>query len=895
MKSILLYLFTFVSFFRISTVSGQTNLNSNPGSAYVLYLDFDGHSDNSGWWSSTTFPNPIVTAASSFSSAQITEVFNRVAEDYRPFNINITTQQSVYDAAPVANRQRIVITANSEFYTNANGGAGGVAYIGTFGGGEIAGYVFTNFLAGSAKNAGEACSHEAGHTLGLQHHSQFNANCSYNQEYHPGKGTGQTKWAPIMGNSYSSIISQWYNGSTNGTTCAAEVQDDLSVITSSNGFSYRTDDFGSTLGTAGALSFVGTSITQKGIITTTSDVDAFKIVVTTPGFHTFFTYPTAYSSSTYSGANLDVKMWITNQNGTILNTANDTTRLDATLSSILLSAGTYYVFVEGTGVSSYKDIGGTGTVDYGSIGEYTLSVNRLCTPIMTSAIAGSRCGPGAVSLSATASNGTVNWYATNTSTTVLGTGSSFTTPSLSASSIYFAGSIAAGCSTASARIGVEAIINPQTIVSGGADKTYSQTAGNQTLSGTPIGGVWSGTGVTSAGVFNPNRTPGTYTLTYCVTNNTCTNCDTVLVTVTAPATQVPTPVISPGTGTYTSSQTVTLSCGNPDAVLYYTLTGNTPVIGAGFTNVYNGPFLVSQTTAVKVMGVVSGLTNSAVASALLTINNPNLVANPVITPGTGSFSGQQTISIACATSGASIFYTTNGNIPGTAVNSFTKLYTGTFTVNATTTIRALAVKAGLTTSGVSVAYITITSPTATVATPVIAPGTGTYAGPQSVSISCATAGASIYYTTSGNNPVVGTSFTKLYAGAFPVSVSTTVRAMGVLAGSINSGIAVSYITLSGGRPLPAAVSEGENLFPELVESDVRVYPNPGSERIFLDGLGDELQSVRLLNMKGQVQEIPSVKKDGSLYLMDVSEKKTGLYLIQVVTNSGVKNIRFVRN
>jgi hypothetical protein len=164
-----------------------------------------------------------------------------------------------------------------------------------------------------------------------------------------------------------------------------------------------------------------------------------------------------------------------------------------------------------------------------------------------------------------------------------------------------------------------------------------------------------------------------------------------------------------------------------------------------------------------------------------------------------------------------------------------------------------------------------------------------------VSISCATLGASIYYTTTGNIPKVGTSFTRLYAGAFPVSVSTTVRAMGVLAGSINSGIAVSYITLSAGRPLPAAVSEGENMFPELVESDVKVYPNPGSGRIFLEGLGDDVQLVRLLNMNGQVQEIPSVEKDGPVYSMNVSDLKTGLYLIQVVSDSGVKNLRFVRN
>jgi len=894
MKKFVLYSCLTILFVTGFDSFAQPALNSLPGSSSVLYLDFDGHSDNSGWWSSTTFPNPIVTAASSFTTAQITEVFNRVSEDYRPFNLNVTTQQSVYDAAIVGNRQRVVITATSQFYTDENGAAGGVAYLNTFGSGEIACYVFTNFLGSSAKNAGEASSHEAGHTLGLNHHSKFNADCSKNTEYNPGKGSGQTKWAPIMGSSYSSVISQWYKGATNGSTCTSSTQDDLAVIITNNGFNYRTDDFGNTLAAATTLSFAGTNITQKGIISTTSDIDAFKVTVTA-GLFTFFSSPGAISTSTYSGANLDIKMWLTNSAGVVLNTSDDTTRLDATLTSINLAAGTYYVFVEGVGVSSYKDIGGTGSFDYGSLGEYTLTVNKLCTPVITSTIPGNRCSPGMVVLAATTSAGTINWFATNTSTQVLGTGPTFITPSLFATTTYFVGATASGCGTASARVAVVAIVGTQQIANAGVDKTFAQSAGNQTLSGTPTGGIWSGMGVSSTGVFNPNRAPGMYSLTYCVTNNTCSDCDTSLITVTAPPTQVANPVISPGTATYSAPQMVSIACSTPGNTIYYTITGNTPVLGTGFTKVYAGPFLVSQTTSVKAMGVASGLTNSSVTSAALTINNLSLVSTPVITPPTGSYSQQQTVAITCATAGASIFYSTNGNIPFTSVNSFTKLYAGSFVITANTTVRALAVKSGLTTSGVAVSYITITNQQATVATPVITPGTGSYSGPQTVAISCATVGASIYFTTSGNTPVVGTGFTKLYSVPFLVSATTTVRAIGIKAGSLNSGVAVSNITLLSGRPLPAAVSSDETLFSDLEESTIKAYPNPSSGRVFLEGLGEAVKHIRLLDAKGQIQKTITLSKEDMEVSLDLSLQIPGLYLIQLVTDSGVKHIRVIRN
>ena len=73
-------------------VSAQVPVfNSYPEARPVIFLDFDGHYVTGTNWN--VF-GPIDCAPSNLNEQQITEVFNRVAEDYRPFNINITTDST---------------------------------------------------------------------------------------------------------------------------------------------------------------------------------------------------------------------------------------------------------------------------------------------------------------------------------------------------------------------------------------------------------------------------------------------------------------------------------------------------------------------------------------------------------------------------------------------------------------------------------------------------------------------------------------------------------------------------------------------------------------------------------------------------------------------------------
>ncbi len=190
-------------------------------SNWVIFLDFDGHTVSSPYWNNG---NTIYCTPSGFSSTEIANILTEVKSDYAAFpTIVVTTDSAVYFAANVAKRQRMIITENNAWYT----GAGGVAYIGSISWGmDIPAFVFSKALGYNQKYNWEATSHEAGHTLGLNHQTKYDANCNFVADYNPG-GNGE---APIMGVSYYQPIGKWWVGTSyNGCT---QMQDDAKIIAS---------------------------------------------------------------------------------------------------------------------------------------------------------------------------------------------------------------------------------------------------------------------------------------------------------------------------------------------------------------------------------------------------------------------------------------------------------------------------------------------------------------------------------------------------------------------------------------------------------------------------------------------------------------------------------------
>lgn len=133
-----------------------------------------------------------------------------------------------------------------------------------------------------------------------------------------------------------------------------------------------------------------------------------------------------------------------------------------------------------------------------------------------------------------------------------------------------------------------------------------------------------------------------------------------------------------------SDQKVSIAWNN-DGILRYTLDGSEPTAKSP---IYEGPFSFSESVVVKAKVFSNDFFNSAVVTANLTRVWVN-VATPVV-DASSSFTGSKTkVTLSCATDGALIRYTLNGNDP----NSHSTKYTGPFYVTDSCTVKAYAVMA----------------------------------------------------------------------------------------------------------------------------------------------------------------------------------------------------------
>ncbi len=353
----------------------EFQLSSRPGAAKTIYLDFDGHITEGTTWNNAYGVTSIVSppydtdqSPDTWSATELSVIarsFEVVAEDFAPWDINVTTIDPGAEALRRSGSgdtqwgARVVITAD----TFANCGCGGHAYLGSF---DDSSDEPTFVYNSSFNGVSEAISHEVGHMLLLTHDGT-----STSSYYTGHDGEGSTGWAPIMGAAYYQPVAQWsqqeYLNANNNTSSAnsGNGRDDLAVIsslTNGNGFGLRPDDHGSTLATATPL--VGSDPTVSGVIGTSADVDAFSFS-TGGGEVTFEANPDEQS------ANLDIALTLRNSSGDAIATSNPTGTLAAQLTTTV-SAGSYTIEVDGVGVGDPLASTPTGYTDYGSIGQFTM-------------------------------------------------------------------------------------------------------------------------------------------------------------------------------------------------------------------------------------------------------------------------------------------------------------------------------------------------------------------------------------------------------------------------------------------------------------------------------------------------------------------------------------------
>jgi hypothetical protein len=251
--------------------------------------------------------------------------------------------------------------------------------------------------------------------------------------------------------------------------------------------------------------------------------------------------------------------------------------------------------------------------------------------------------------------------------------------------------------------------------------------------------------------------------------------------------QTPPPTISPGSGTYTSPLSVTISPAVAGTPIYYTIDSSTPTTSS---KVYTGPFSLTASTTVKAIAVASGSVASSVVSGAFTVQQPK-TPPPTISPGAGTYTSPLAVTIVPAVAGTPIYYTIDSSTPTTS----SKVYTGPFSLTASTTVKAIAVAIGSTASSVVSSAFNVQQPKTP--PPAISPGAGTYTSPLAVTIVPAVAGTPVYYMIDGTTPSASS---LLYSGPIPLTSSATVKAIAVTSGSTASSVVSSAFTLTSVGP-----------------------------------------------------------------------------------------------
>ena len=178
------------------------------------------------------------------------------------------------------------------------------------------------------------------------------------------------------------------------------------------------------------------------------------------------------------------------------------------------------------------------------------------------------------------------------------------------------------------------------------------------------------------------------------------------------------------------------------------------------------------------------------------------VATPSISPASGAVASGTEVTITCATDDASIYFTTDGATPTSSSTLYDPANKPTITT--ATTIKAIAVKGGLTDSEVASASYTIAEPCATPTFSVVA---GEVAKGTTVTISTETDGATIYYTTNGTTP---TTSSTVYSSAITINSAVTIKAIAAKEGHANSEVASASYTIIDYATLPFSFNNGKS-------------------------------------------------------------------------------------
>lgn len=343
------------------TARGLPIHHSLPGAPFKIYLDFDGDFVSSNVWrfnrslSAYTLDGDP-TQFNAQEQAVISRLWGRVAEDFAPFGIDVTTERPLELQRGHLGEQNVlwsIITRSRDA-----GFSSDILGVSLFNmdympfGTQTPTFTFYDFFSRDDSALADTVSHEAGHMFGLLHDGQPG------REYYGGHGTGATSWGPLMGSPFGRNVTQWslgdYPSGVNPPFNYA-FQDDVAIIAGKLGF--RADDCADEAAAAAPL-----ALPARALITAPLDADMFAL----PNTRGVELTITGFRAGTVDdGGNLDVAAEIVNAAGLVVASTDDVEETTAYLATVL-PAGPHFLRVR----SSSNPANYT---TYGSLGEFTVS------------------------------------------------------------------------------------------------------------------------------------------------------------------------------------------------------------------------------------------------------------------------------------------------------------------------------------------------------------------------------------------------------------------------------------------------------------------------------------------------------------------------------------------
>jgi hypothetical protein len=346
--------------------NGMPVHHSKPDAPWTIYLDFDGESlfSSSQWriFNRRITGLTIDADPSTFNTdeqAVISRIWGRVAEDWAPFDVDVTTERP--DSIGPTVLWSIIGRSPSEVGFPSSVGGVSLFNLGYVGFGlQTPTFTFWQpFGVTDHSTIADVITQEDGHMFGLLHDGLLTSAGGV-IEYYGGHGTGPTSWGPVMGAPLARNVTQWSRGEYPGAVNPFDggpyaTQDDIGIIAGKLGF--RADDFADTLSGAGAL-----VQPTAGFITSPTDVDVFALPLAND-VHIEIT-PFRAGELT-DGGNLDVAADILNAAGAVVATVDNVHETAAALTADLPSTPHFLRVRPSSDPANYPA--------YGSRGAYTVS------------------------------------------------------------------------------------------------------------------------------------------------------------------------------------------------------------------------------------------------------------------------------------------------------------------------------------------------------------------------------------------------------------------------------------------------------------------------------------------------------------------------------------------